>query len=96
MINNLTNKIWKILKYLSIIYNRKLINKKLTNGGLMVNFIDKTFILLADILLQVLPLDMKSKRAFLYYRGGLRAQARGNYSEALENYYHSLRLEEIR
>ena len=68
----------------------------LTNGGLMVNFIDKTFILLADILLQVLPLDMKSKRAFLYYRGGLRAQARGNYSEALENYYHSLRLEEIR
>lgn len=60
----------------------------------MVNFIDKTFILLADILLQVLPLDMKSKRAFLYYRGGLRAQARGNYSEALENYYESLRLEE--
>ena len=60
----------------------------------MANFIDKTFVVLADILLQILPLDMKSKRAFLYYRAGLRAQARGNYSEALENYYEALKLEE--
>ena len=60
----------------------------------MANFIDKTFVVLADILLQILPLDMKAKRAFLYYRAGLRAQSRGNYSEALENYYESLRLEE--
>ncbi len=58
------------------------------------NFIDKTFTVMADIILKVLPIDQKSKEAFVYYRDGMSAQAEGEYAEALENYYEALKLEE--
>ena len=52
------------------------------------NFIDKTFTLLADILLKVFPASKQEKQAFFYYRDGMSAQA-GDYAEALENYYEA-------
>lgn len=58
------------------------------------NFIDKTFTVMADIILKVLPIDAKSKEAFVYYRDGMSAQADGEYAEALDNYYEALTLEE--
>ena len=57
------------------------------------NFIDKTFTVLADILLQVLPTRKREKEAFTYYRDGMSAQAEGEYAEALLNYSEALRLE---
>jgi tetratricopeptide (TPR) repeat protein len=57
------------------------------------NFIDKTFTVIADILLQVLPTTKREKEAFTYYRDGMSAQAEGEYAEALQNYYEALRLE---
>ena len=58
------------------------------------NFIDKTFTLVADILLKVFPASKQEKQAFFYYRDGMSAQADGEYAEALENYYEALKLEE--
>ena len=58
------------------------------------NFIDKTFTVLADILLKVLPATKDEKQAFSYYRYGMTAQSSGDYAEALENYYEALKLEE--
>ena len=58
------------------------------------NFIDKTFTILADILLKVFPASREDKQAFFYYRNGLSAQSEGEYAEALENYYEALQLEE--
>lgn len=58
------------------------------------NFIDKTFTVMADIILKVLPIDPKAKEAFVYYRDGMSAQAEGEYAEALENYQEALKLEE--
>ena len=58
------------------------------------NFIDKTFTVLADIVLKVLPASKQEKEAFSYYRDGMSAQSEGEYAEALENYYEALRLEE--
>ena len=58
------------------------------------NFIDKTFTVLADILLKVLPATKDEKQAFSYYRYGMSAQSSGDYAEALENYYEALQLEE--
>ena len=58
------------------------------------NFIDKTFTVLADILLKVLPVNKDEKQAFSYYRYGMSAQSNGDYAEALENYYEALKLEE--
>lgn len=60
----------------------------------MVNFIDKTFTVMADILLKVLPASKQEKEAFSYYRAGMSAQSEGKYAEALENYYEALQLEE--
>ena len=57
------------------------------------NFIDKTFTVIADILLRTLPTTSREKRAFSYYREGLSAQAEGEYAEALQNYYQAMRLE---
>ncbi len=57
------------------------------------NFIDKTFTVIADILLQVLPTTKREKEAFTYYRDGMSAQAEGEYAEALQNYYEALKLE---
>ena len=57
------------------------------------NFIDKTFGVIADILLQAIPTTRQEKEAFAYYRDGLSAQAEGEYAEALQSYYQALRLE---
>ena len=58
------------------------------------NFIDKTFTIVADILLKVFPASKQEKEAFSYYRDGMTAQSQGDYAEALENYYEALQLEE--
>ena len=58
------------------------------------NFIDKSFTVMADIILKILPTNNKAKEAFAYYRDGMSAQADGEYSEALENYEEALKLEE--
>lgn len=58
------------------------------------NFIDKTFTILADILLKVFPASKQEKQAFFYYRDGMAAQSDGDYAEALENYYEALDIEE--
>jgi tetratricopeptide (TPR) repeat protein len=58
------------------------------------NFIDKTFTVMADMILKVLPASKKAKEAFAYYRDGMSAQADGEYAEALANYEEALRLEE--
>ena len=60
----------------------------------MGNFIDKTFTVIADILLKILPASKQEKQAFSYYRAGMAAQGRGRYAEALRNYYESLQPEE--
>ena len=39
------------------------------------NFIDKTFTVVADILLKVLPTSQREKQAFMYYRDGMSAQS---------------------
>jgi tetratricopeptide (TPR) repeat protein len=58
------------------------------------NFIDKSFTVMADMILKLLPATQKEKEAFAYYRDGMSAQADGEYAEALENYYEALTLEE--
>jgi tetratricopeptide (TPR) repeat protein len=58
------------------------------------NFIDKTFTVIADILLKVFPASKDEKQAFFYYRDGMSAQSEGEYAEALENYYEALQIEE--
>jgi tetratricopeptide (TPR) repeat protein len=58
------------------------------------NFIDKSFTVMADIILKVFPASNREKEAFAYYRDGMSAQADGEYAEALENYYEALKLEE--
>ena len=60
----------------------------------MGNFIDKTFTVIADLLLKVLPTSKQEKQAFSYYRAGMSAQSEGKYAEALENYYEALQIEE--
>jgi tetratricopeptide (TPR) repeat protein len=58
------------------------------------NFIDKSFTVMADMILKVLPTSKRAKEAFAYYRDGMSAQADGEYAEALENYEEALVLEE--
>lgn len=58
------------------------------------NFIDKSFTVMADLILKILPATKQEKEAFAYYRDGMSAQADGEYAEALENYQEALRLEE--
>lgn len=58
------------------------------------NFIDKSFTVMADLILKILPANKKAKAAFVYYRDGMSAQADGEYAEALENYQEALQLEE--
>ena len=60
----------------------------------MGNFIDKTFTVIADILLKVFPASKQEKQAFSYYRVGMSAQEEGFYAEALQNYYEALQIEE--
>ena len=58
------------------------------------NFIDKSFTVMADLILKLLPTNNQAKEAFAYYRDGMSAQADGEYAEALENYYEALKLED--
>jgi tetratricopeptide (TPR) repeat protein len=58
------------------------------------NFIDKTFTIIADVLLRVFPASQQEKKAFSYYLNGLSAQDEGEYAEALNNYYQALQIEE--
>jgi len=58
------------------------------------NFVDKSFTVMADIILKALPTNRKAKEAFAYYRDGMSAQGDGEYAEALENYEEALKLEE--
>nr|YP_010267320.1 photosystem I assembly protein Ycf3 [Brainea insignis]QKV47407.1 conserved hypothetical chloroplast protein Ycf3 [Brainea insignis]UIF93920.1 photosystem I assembly protein Ycf3 [Brainea insignis] len=57
------------------------------------NFIDKTFTILADISLQILPTTKREREASTYYRDGMSAQSEGEYAEALRSYYKAMRLE---
>ena len=58
------------------------------------NFIDKSFTVMADMILKMMPANKKAKEAFVYYRDGMSAQADGEYAEALDNYFEALKLEE--
>nr|UCU09565.1 hypothetical chloroplast RF34 [Cycas bifida] len=58
------------------------------------NFTDKTFTIVADILLRIIPTAPGEKEAFTYYRDGvMSAQSEGEYAEALQNYYEAMRPE---
>ena len=58
------------------------------------NFIDKSFTVMADMILKVLPATHRQKEAFAYYRDGMSAQGDGEYAEALDNYEEALKLED--
>ena len=58
------------------------------------NFIDKAFTVIAESIVKVMPIAAKEKQAYIYYRNGLSAQNDGDYSEALEYYEESLKLED--
>lgn len=58
------------------------------------NFIDKSFTVMADLILKIMPTSHAAKQAFAYYRDGMSAQADGEYAEALANYEEALTLEE--
>ncbi len=58
------------------------------------NFIDKSFTVMADLILKIMPVKASDKEAFAYYRDGMAAQADGDYAESLENYTEALKLEE--
>ena len=48
---------------------------------------------MAELIVKVMPIDEQEKKAYIYYREGLAAQDQGDYSEALECYEESLKLE---
>ena len=58
------------------------------------NFIDKSFTVMADMILKMLPTQKRAKEAFVYYRDGMSAQADGEYAEAMQNYEEALTLED--
>ncbi|MBE9127738.1 MULTISPECIES: photosystem I assembly protein Ycf3 [unclassified Coleofasciculus] len=58
------------------------------------NFVDKTFTVMADLILKLLPTNKRAKEAFVYYRDGMSAQGDGEYAEALDNYNQALELED--
>nr|NP_045024.1 photosystem I assembly protein Ycf3 [Cyanidium caldarium]Q9TM42.1 RecName: Full=Photosystem I assembly protein Ycf3 [Cyanidium caldarium]AAF13021.1 unknown [Cyanidium caldarium]WDB00151.1 photosystem I assembly protein Ycf3 [Cyanidium caldarium] len=57
------------------------------------NFIDKTFSIIADLIVKILPTNKESKEAFYYYKDGMAAQSEGEYAEALACYYQALKIE---
>ena len=57
------------------------------------NFIDRTFTIIADILIQVFPTSRREKEAFLFFRDGMTLQSEGEFATALASYRESLRLE---
>nr|YP_009141802.1 hypothetical chloroplast RF34 [Vicia sativa]AIL56328.1 hypothetical chloroplast RF34 [Vicia sativa] len=65
----------------------------MTRSRINGNLIDKTFTIVANILLRIIPTTSGEKEAFTYYRDGMSAQSEGNYAEALQNYYEAMRLE---
>jgi tetratricopeptide (TPR) repeat protein len=58
------------------------------------NFIDKSFTVMADLILKLLPTNARAKEAFAYYRDGMSAQSDGEYKEAMDNYNEALKLED--
>ncbi|NET10875.1 MAG: photosystem I assembly protein Ycf3 [Merismopedia sp. SIO2A8] len=58
------------------------------------NFIDKSFTVMADMILKMLPTQKRAKEAFVYYRDGMSAQTEGEYAEAMQNYQEALKLED--
>ena len=58
------------------------------------NPFDKAFSVIAEGIVKMMPIPAKEKQAYIYYKEGFAAQPNGDYSEALENYEESLRLEE--
>ena len=48
------------------------------------NFIDKSFTVMADILLKMMPTNRRAKEAFVYYRDGMSAQAEGEYAKIMK------------
>jgi tetratricopeptide (TPR) repeat protein len=83
-----------LLELLFLIYNNSNNLILIYKEKIMGNFIDKTFTVIADILLKVLPASKQEKQAFSYYRAGMAAQGKGRYAEALQNYYEALQVEE--
>ncbi len=49
---------------------------------------------MAEMIVKAMPIESQEKQAYIYYRDGLAAQNDGDYSEALENYEESLKLEQ--
>ena len=45
---------------------------------------------MAELIVKVMPIEEQEKKAYIYYREGLSAQDRGDYSEALECYETAL------
>ncbi len=78
-----------LLQLLKILFVKK-VRKARSNN----NFIDRTFTILADLLLRVFPASKQEKAAFFHYLNGLSAQDEGEYAEALSNYYKALQVEE--
>ena len=72
---------------------QNLATQKMTRSQKNDNFIDKTFTVIAHIVLVVLPTSKREKEAFTYYRDGMSAQSEGEYAEALQNYYEAIRFE---
>nr|QYB18856.1 hypothetical chloroplast RF3 [Climaconeis sp.] len=56
----------------------------------MSNFFDRTFSVLSELLLKLLPASLREKDAFSYYLAGLKAQSKGDYAKAMDNYLESL------
>ena len=57
------------------------------------NFIDKTFTIIANLVLQATPTHKDSKIAFTFYRDRIAAQGDGTYSTSLLYYVKALRSE---
>ena len=62
--------------------------------NILCNFIDRTFTVLADLLLKLFPASKRDKQAYAYYQAGLKTQSKGRYNEALCNFYESLKIDE--
>ena len=83
------------LKNYFLIYYLNFINlKTVPSNQNRDNFIDKAFTVIAESIVKIMPIAEKEKKAYIYYRDGLAAQNNGDYSEALEYYQESLKLEE--
>ena len=75
-----------MLKFVVAPYYFNSLKKKMPRSQRNDNFIDKTFTVVADTLLKIMPTSSKEKQAFVYYRDGMSAQSEGEYAEALQNY----------